>query len=277
MSSWATIAIENEDKSVDFTKCRHDGFRLGQLLLEYYSSRSKINDLILKGEIWSLEKNIDPDESKEHLLTGEGGLMDFSKRQKDVTLFTYRDWDRNRKDFNPLWTPTWEECRPGYCANSLLFRNDFKCGFTYLYDMHNIWWIADETKKWTKLEDYLYKKELLEWFIEEFKTLPELDVDIPVKEAFFEYVFSGTDLEYVRGYLYSFPYAICEYFDTLEDLKTFVADTFKEKYSRYLKDNKGPISLKDIILILEDEDCLIVGNLEYPESGFLFCDFKKNN
>ncbi|WP_143428608.1 hypothetical protein [Helicobacter sp. 13S00482-2] len=312
MASKAFIAIENSDNSVDFTRCRHDGFDLGSLLIEHYSSASKLKELIALGEIWTLEKDIYPDESKEHLITGKNGITDLNRRQKDVSLFTYRDIDRTNKKI-PLFDPfisgrsffdpdiiKWDQCKPIHFENSLYFREQLNCDYTYLYDKRNIWWVCFNKKwqkledhlererllEWPKLEDHLERERLLEWFITEFKTFSELDAHEYIKRQFFDFALKHIDLKDAKDYLESFPYSKCKHFETLDLLMVFVKETvikgYEEsvEYYRGKKHNLFEIA-KELLEEIEtksNEDLIdsfrfsgfeIIGNKEIPSSGFL--------
>jgi hypothetical protein len=65
MATRSRIAIENEDGEIKSIYCHHDGYleHNGIILLENYQDREKVEQLIALGDISSLNKNIEGDES----------------------------------------------------------------------------------------------------------------------------------------------------------------------------------------------------------------------
>jgi len=102
MATRSRIGIENEDGTVSSIYCHWDGYPTGngRMLVEYYSDREKVKELIALGSISSLCKNIAPSEPMEHLI-GVRMLKEFKvlpksvhtfdTPQKDVTVAYHRD------------------------------------------------------------------------------------------------------------------------------------------------------------------------------------------
>ena len=61
MSTHATIAIKNEDGSVDSIYCHHDGYmsHCGSMLSNHYTTPQKVRELIELGDMSSLGETIE--------------------------------------------------------------------------------------------------------------------------------------------------------------------------------------------------------------------------
>lgn len=61
MSTRSYIAIENQDKTVTTVYCHFDGYisNNGKILFEHYQDKNKIQDLISKGNLRSLEAEVE--------------------------------------------------------------------------------------------------------------------------------------------------------------------------------------------------------------------------
>ena len=86
MSTRSYICIENEDKSISGIYCHSDGYLTynGAMLLDHYSDREKVKELISLGGLSTLLPKLHPDKSKPH-------SFDYDKRQEDVCVFYGRD------------------------------------------------------------------------------------------------------------------------------------------------------------------------------------------
>ncbi|MFR1524186.1 MAG: hypothetical protein ACLSUV_01580 [Bacilli bacterium] len=93
MSTRSYICIENEDKSISGIYCHSDGYLTynGAMLLDHYSDREKVKELISLGDLSILLPNLHPNKSKPH-------SFDYNERQDDVCVFYGRD--RGEKDTN---------------------------------------------------------------------------------------------------------------------------------------------------------------------------------
>ena len=88
MSTRSYICIENDDKSISGIYCHSDGYLTynGAMLLDHYSDREKVKELISLGDLSTLLPKLHPDKDKPH-------SFDFDKRQDDVCVFYGRDRD----------------------------------------------------------------------------------------------------------------------------------------------------------------------------------------
>jgi hypothetical protein len=84
MATRSAIAIENEDGSVTAIYCHWDGYlsNNGRILLEHYSDRNKVQELIKLGDISSLREEIYPPKDKLH---------SYDNPLEDVTIAYHRD------------------------------------------------------------------------------------------------------------------------------------------------------------------------------------------
>lgn len=85
MATRCRIAIEKEDGEVTSIYCHNDGYPdyVGKILLEDYTDRKKVEDLIDLGDISILGKHVLP--------LGEG--HSYENPQDDVTVAYHRDRD----------------------------------------------------------------------------------------------------------------------------------------------------------------------------------------
>jgi hypothetical protein len=86
MATRSTIAIQLENGSINQVYCHWDGYLEynGKMLMEYYNNPEIIKELISKGSISILAKNINPNKDSKY---------EFNSPQKDVCLFYSRDRD----------------------------------------------------------------------------------------------------------------------------------------------------------------------------------------
>ena len=90
MSTRSYICIENEDKSISGIYCHSDGYLTynGAMLLDHYSDREKVKELISLGDLSTLLPKLHPDKDKPH-------SFDYDNRQDDVCVFYGRDRGEN--------------------------------------------------------------------------------------------------------------------------------------------------------------------------------------
>ena len=90
MSTRSYICIENEDKSISGIYCHSDGYLTynGAMLLDHYSDREKVKELISLGDLSTLLPKLHPDKDKPH-------SFDYDNRQDDVCVFFGRDRGEN--------------------------------------------------------------------------------------------------------------------------------------------------------------------------------------
>jgi hypothetical protein len=91
MATRSTISIKTKT-GFKTIYCHWDGYpsNNGRLLLDYYNSPEKANELILLGDLSSLREKIHPDPNQRH---------DFEHPQPDVCIYYGRD--RGEKDTEP--------------------------------------------------------------------------------------------------------------------------------------------------------------------------------
>ena len=79
MGTRSNIGIVNEDDSVTAIYCHWDGFLSysGKILLRHYTSTDIVNQLMLLGDLSSLNEKLYPDDSKPHT---------FQNQQEDVCV-----------------------------------------------------------------------------------------------------------------------------------------------------------------------------------------------
>jgi hypothetical protein len=120
MATRSTIAIENEDGTVNSVYCHWDGYisHNGKILLEHYSDRAKLAELIKHGSISSLGPEI-------------GIKHDFNDHSHDMTTFYGRDRDEKDCGF-----------RRFIClAEYLLSENQ---EYNYFLRTDNVWYVSTE-------------------------------------------------------------------------------------------------------------------------------------
>ena len=72
--------------------CHFDGYleHNGEILVNHYKDRKKVEELLTLGDLSSLAENINPDPTKEH-------SYEYSKRQENVCV----SYNRDRQDNDP--------------------------------------------------------------------------------------------------------------------------------------------------------------------------------
>ncbi len=86
MSTRSYICMENEDNSISAIYCHSDGYLTynGAMLLDHYSDREKVKELISLGDLSTLLPKLHPDKNKPH-------SFNYDERQEDVCVFYGRD------------------------------------------------------------------------------------------------------------------------------------------------------------------------------------------
>jgi hypothetical protein len=89
MGTRSNIGIVNEDDSITAIYCHWDGFLSynGKILLQHYTSADIVNQLMLLGDLSSLNEKLYPDDNKPHT---------FQNQQEDVCVAYGRE--RNESD-----------------------------------------------------------------------------------------------------------------------------------------------------------------------------------
>ena len=89
MGTRSNIGIVNLDDSIDAIYCHWDGFPSynGKILLNHYTTADIVNQLMLLGDLSSLNEKLYPDDSKPHT---------FQNQQEDVCVAYGRE--RNESD-----------------------------------------------------------------------------------------------------------------------------------------------------------------------------------
>lgn len=96
MSTNSTIAVENKDGSIVGVYCHWDGYLNGNgiILLESYTTEEKVRELIMHGDMSSLEPNIYPSKGSEH---------SFEHKEPNVCIFYGRDRGEEWKNICPKY------------------------------------------------------------------------------------------------------------------------------------------------------------------------------
>lgn len=99
MSTRSTISIVNSDGTVDSVYCHFDGYKegVGKTLLENYTERTKVKELISLGAMSSLAEHVVP-----------FGSHSYDEPESGVTVFYCRD---RGEDFNSTKYPSVESWR----------------------------------------------------------------------------------------------------------------------------------------------------------------------
>ncbi len=84
MSTRSYIAMKTGENTYKAVYCHYDGYLAynGAMLLEYYNTKERVEELISLGNISSLREKITPEKGSTH---------SFDKPDKDVTVFYGRD------------------------------------------------------------------------------------------------------------------------------------------------------------------------------------------
>lgn len=95
MSTRSYIAEELPNGKYKVIYCHFDGYleHNGEILINHYQDRNKLEKLLSFGDLSSLDKNIVPDLNLPHSL-------DYKEQQKDVCVFYNRDGNENNPDWN---------------------------------------------------------------------------------------------------------------------------------------------------------------------------------
>jgi len=118
MSTRSSIAIKNEDGTVESVYVHSDGYpsHVGYILQEYYNSEERIHKLLDLGDLSVLEKNIEPQQELAECRYGwrESGKVrhSYSTPHKDVCIAYYRDRGEEKRthshESEEEWQNAWD-------------------------------------------------------------------------------------------------------------------------------------------------------------------------
>ena len=143
MSTNSFIAIEQDNGKYRAIYCHHDGhlFHHGEILLNHYQYKQKVEDLINLGDISSLAAKLRPKNPKRHSFDPEFG------RERDVVLAYARDRGDEGTEAREF---TLEELQ-GHDADWI--------EFTYIFTEENEWkYFDNQNKELRSVADDFVKK-----------------------------------------------------------------------------------------------------------------------
>lgn len=122
MSTRSYIAEELPNGKYKVIYCHFDGYleHNGEILINHYQDRNKLEKLLSFGDLSSLDKNIDPDPSLPH-------STDYKEQQKDVCVF----YNRDGKENNPDWEAK-------ILTKEEMFDNDW-IEYFYIFTLEDKW------------------------------------------------------------------------------------------------------------------------------------------
>lgn len=122
MSTRSYIAEELPDGKFKVVYCHFDGYieHNGDILVNHYQDREKVEKLLSLGDLSSLGKDIDPNPNLPH-------SIDYDKQQKDVCVFYNRDGGGKES-----------ECKAKILTMEEMFDNDW-IEYFYIFTLANEW------------------------------------------------------------------------------------------------------------------------------------------
>lgn len=122
MSTRSYIAEELPNGKYKVIYCHFDGYleHNGEILIDHYQDRNKLEKLLSLGDLSSLDKNIDPDPNLPH-------STDYKEQQKDVCVF----YNRDGKENNPDWEAK-------ILTKEEMFDNDW-IEYFYIFTLEDKW------------------------------------------------------------------------------------------------------------------------------------------
>ncbi len=154
MATRSRIGIENEDGTVSSIYCHWDGYpeNNGKILIDHYTDRNKINDLISLGAISSLKENVHPVEILDDSNKGVRMLKEFravpksshtfENPQEGVVIAYHRDRGEDQDD-----------ARVNDSVEDYL--NDDNEEYGYLFTKENVWVVSDHGRNFKSVIDVL--------------------------------------------------------------------------------------------------------------------------
>ena len=133
MSTRSYIAEELKDGKYKVIYCHFDGYleHNGEILVNHYKDRKKVEELLTLGDLSSLAENINPDPTKEH-------SYEYSKRQENVCV----SYNRDRQDNDP-------ENEAQILTKEEMFKN-YWIEYFYIFTLDNKWKYYDYQHKGLK-------------------------------------------------------------------------------------------------------------------------------
>lgn len=130
MSTRSYIAEELKDGKYKVIYCHFDGYleHNGEILVNHYKDRKKIEELLTLGDLSSLAENINPDPTKEH-------SYEYGKRQENVCV----SYNRDRQDNDP-------ENEAQILTKEEMFKN-YWIEYFYIFTLDNKWKYYDYQHK----------------------------------------------------------------------------------------------------------------------------------
>ena len=147
MSTRSYIAEELKDGKYKVIYCHFDGYleHNGEILVNHYKDRKKVEELLTLGDLSSLAENINPDPTKEH-------SYEYSKRQENVCVSYNRDRQDNDPE-NEAQILTKEEMFKNYWIEYFyIFTLDNKWKY-YDYDHEELKDVAEDLKKYYSINE----------------------------------------------------------------------------------------------------------------------------
>lgn len=152
MSTRSYIAEELPNGKYKVIYCHFDGYleHNGEILINHYQDRNKIEKLLSLGDLSSLDKNIDPDSNLPH-------STDYKEQQKDVCVFYNRDGKENNPDWDAKVLTKEEMFDNVWIEYFYIFTLEDKWKY-YDYEQDILRDVAEDLEK-LKQEQETYKKQ----------------------------------------------------------------------------------------------------------------------
>ena len=152
MSTRSYIAEELPNGKYKVIYCHFDGNieHNGEILINHYQDRNKLEKLLSLGDLSSLDKNIEPNPSLPHSL-------DYKEQQKDVCVFYNRDGKENNPDWDAKVLTKEEMFDNDWIEYFYIFTLEDKWKY-YDYEQDILRDVAEDLEK-LKQEQETYKKQ----------------------------------------------------------------------------------------------------------------------